>query len=60
MTMRLYEIVQYRNQEYMGEQLYSIFVSLSWSIITEIYASSVVQIKCYLCTKCAGSVIGII
>jgi hypothetical protein len=40
MTMRLYEIVQYRNQEYMGEQLYSIFVSLLWSI-TEIYASSV-------------------
>jgi hypothetical protein len=38
--MRLYEIVQYRNQEYMGEQLYSIFVSLLWSI-TEIYASSV-------------------
>ena len=40
MTMRLYEIVQYRKKEYMGEQLYLIFVSLSWSI-TEIYASIV-------------------
>jgi hypothetical protein len=40
MTMCLYEIVRYRNQEYMGEQLYLIFVSLSWSII-EIYASIV-------------------